>query len=172
MRLAFKSMSKKRKSRFKEYVDHPRYGDKPIYSGEIFTLEEILRAHWRYSEDSIFPETAIRAEIDKQNFSIYPRSIYVDIQKQCESCGRWFLFFAREQKYWYETLGFYIDADCVKCINCRNKEQEVKNLMSKYEQLLKDRERTEVQTMELKNIALELFQLGYITNKNKVDNIS
>ncbi|WP_151173998.1 zinc-ribbon domain containing protein [Pseudoalteromonas ruthenica] len=165
-------MSKKRKSRFKEYVDHPRYGDKPIYSGEKFTLEEILRAHWRYSEDSIFPETAIKADIEKQNYSIYPRPIYVDIQKKCESCGKWFLFFAKEQKYWYESLRFYIDADCVKCVNCRKKEQEVKHLMSKYEQLLTKSERSEAQTKDLKNIALELFQLGYIRNKNKVDKIS
>ncbi|MCG8315269.1 MAG: zinc-ribbon domain-containing protein [Pseudomonadales bacterium] len=165
-------MSKKRKSRFKDYVDHPRYGDKPIYSGEKYSLEEILRAHWRYSEDSIFLETAIKADIEKQNFSIYPRSIYVDIQKRCESCGKWFLFFAKEQKYWYETLGFYIDADCVKCVNCRKKEQEIKYLMNRYAELVKVSERTKAQTKELKNIALELFQQGYITDKRKIDNLS
>lgn len=111
------------------------------------------------------------ADTSKQNFSIYPITIYVDIEKQCIQCERWFIFFAEEQKYWYENLGFYVDADCVKCIDCRKKEQSVKHLMRQYEMLVKNDRRTENETTELKNIALELLQLGYITNKNKIDNI-
>lgn len=164
-------MSKKRKSRYKDYVPHPRYGDKPLYSGAHYSAEEIEQAHWSYERKSYFPETAIAANIDKQNYSIFPRSLYVDIEKQCRQCGRWFIFYAREQQYWYESLGFYVDADCVKCPDCRRQEQEIKTLMHAYEALLKKPDRTEEEAGQLKAIALELFQLGYIRDQHKIDRL-
>ncbi|GJM07834.1 MAG: hypothetical protein DHS20C11_01100 [Lysobacteraceae bacterium] len=98
-------MSKKRKSKYKAYVPHPRYGDKPVYSGESFTLEEIHSAFWRYRGEAVFPESAVAADVDKQNYSIFPRKVYVDIEKACRECGRHFLFYALEQRYWFEELG-------------------------------------------------------------------
>ena len=151
-------MSKKKKSCYKPYVSHPRYGDKPIYSGNNYAIEDVLSAHWQYDKESIFPETAIPADIEKQNYSLYPQKIYVDIEKQCIQCNRWFIFYAQEQKYWYETLGFYIDADCVKCVECRKKEQEIRNLMHTYEDLIKKQKRSEEEINILKNTALELYQ--------------
>lgn len=156
---------------YKEYVKHPRYGDKPKYSGYKYTVDEILQSHWHYDKETIFPETAIPADVNKQNYSIYPCNIYVDIEKQCRQCQRWFIFYAQEQKYWYEELGFAIDADCVKCIDCRKKEQTVKQMMLNYEKLVKNKNRTSDETRKLKNIALELLQLGYIKNKHKLDKI-
>lgn len=164
-------MSKKPKTRYKDYVMHPRYGNKPIYSGAKIQLDEILNGHWQYKADSIFPETAIEADTSKQNYSMYPIKIYVDIEKQCLECNRWFIFYAKEQKYWFEELGFYVDADCVKCVECRKKEQSIKQLMLDYEFLLKKSDKTKEETSTLKNVALELFQLGYIEDRNKVDKI-
>lgn len=156
---------------YKEYVNHPRYGNKPTYSGLKFTADEILNSYWAYEKDSIFPESGIEADISKQNYSSFPREIYVDIEKQCKQCNRWFIFFAKEQQYWYETLGFYIDVDCVKCIECRKKEQMIKLKMHEYEELVKNSHRIEKETNKLKNIALELFQMGYIRDRNKIGNI-
>ena len=164
-------MSKKRKSKYKAYVMHPRYGDKPLYAGNKFSLEEILSAYWGYQRETVFPETAIKADTDKQNHSGFPRGLYVDIEKQRVQCQRWFIFYAQEQKYWYETLSFYIDVDCVKCVDCRKKMQAIKQLMLDYERLVKMKTRTEDETKALKHTALELFQLGYIKDRQKVDNI-
>lgn len=165
-------MPKKRKTTSKQYVNHPRYGDRPILSGTQYSSEEVLHAHWQYKIESCFPETAIKADTSKQNYATYPIKLYVDIEKKCIQCDRWFIFFAQEQKYWFETLKFYVDADCVKCIDCRKKEQSIKRLMLDYETLVKNKNRTAKETSNLKNIALELFQLGYITNKHKIDSIS
>jgi len=44
-------------------------------------------AHWHYSSLKYFPETAIFADTSKQNFAIYPRKIYVDIEEMCEIYG-------------------------------------------------------------------------------------
>ncbi len=96
----------------------------------------------------------------------------MDLKKLCVKCNRWFLFYAEEQRYWFETLGFYIDADCTKCIDCRKKEQSIKVMQREYEVLKKNDERTVEETRKLKNIALELYQLGYIKNKSKIDEIS
>ena len=99
---------------------------------------------------------------------MFPRQYYVDIEKICAQCSRWFLFYAQEQKYWYEELQFYIDADCVKCIECRKSDQAVKAMILRYEVLVKNADRNEEEKDELKNIALELFKQGYIKNVNKI----
>ena len=48
-----------------------------------------------------------------------------------------FCFFAQEQKYWFEELRFYVDVTCVKCIECRKKDQAIKRRMHLYEVLVK-----------------------------------
>ncbi|HCE2446110.1 TPA: hypothetical protein NGU01_003126 [Vibrio parahaemolyticus] len=45
-------------------------------------------------------------------------------------------------------------------------------MQHEYEALKKNDERTVEETRKLKNIALELYQLGYIKNKSKIDEIS
>jgi Probable zinc-ribbon domain len=166
-------MSKKRKTQYKDYVMHPRYGNKPLSSGESLSLNDILNAHWRwkYSAESIFPETAILADVSKQNFSTFPIGIYVDIENQCVDCKRWFIFFAQEQRYWFEELGFYVDSTCNRCIECRKKEQVVKRLVIEYENLVNKQDRNELETSNLKQIAMELFQQGYIKNIDKVNKL-
>ncbi|MGH1541328.1 MAG: zinc-ribbon domain containing protein [Arenicella sp.] len=167
--MGIKAKRKRERSCRRNYVDHPRFGKQPIYSGARYTEDEIRSAHWRYRDESFFPETAIRADTTKQNISMSAITIYVDIEKQCRDCNRWFLFFAQEQKFWFEELQFYVDVTCVKCIECRKKEQSIKHRMHQYEALVKNENRTAKETLELKQLALELFQLGYIKNKHKLD---
>jgi hypothetical protein len=59
----------------KLFVNHPRYGDKPISTGANLSVSEIVRAHWRYNEESIFPDTAILSDTSVQNYSMYPIEI-------------------------------------------------------------------------------------------------
>ena len=164
-------MAKKRKDKQKEYVDHPRYGNKPMYSGNEFSREEIEASFWAYSGKHYFPESAIVANIEKQSDATFPRTIYVDIEQKCVGCGRCFIFFALEQKYWYEELKFYIDADCVKCVACRKQNREIKEIIQSYEILLKKEDKTDAEIRTLKDVSLELFQQGYIKNQYKIDRI-
>ncbi|GJM07835.1 MAG: hypothetical protein DHS20C11_01110 [Lysobacteraceae bacterium] len=64
-------------------------------------------------------------------------------------------------------LGFYVDADCVKCVECRKAEQQVKLLMLEYEALLKLDKRDGQESARLKEVAEELFRVGYIKNPDK-----
>ncbi len=155
----------------KNFVGHPRYGNVPLPSGNTFTKESIERGHWRYSHVKYFIESAIPADIRKQNYAVFPRSIYVDIEEQCAVCKRPFIFFAEEQKYWFEELKFWVDAHCTRCVDCRKKDQEIQSMQCLYQELLEKQERTAAETIKLKNIALELYQLGYIKDENKINSI-
>ena len=164
-------MTKHRKAAEQKYVVHPRYGSSPIPSGHRYSKSDIDRAHWRYSSLNYFPETAIPANTDKQNYCVYPRSLYVDIVERCRVCHRPFIFFAKEQQYWFETLNFWVDAHCTRCCDCRHKEHEIKSMQRTYESLVTKTPRTEAEDRELKHAALELYQLGYIRNIEKINRL-
>ncbi|MCO6042465.1 zinc-ribbon domain-containing protein, partial [Aeoliella sp. ICT_H6.2] len=119
----------------RENVLHPRYGTAPIESAYNVPYDQIVEGYWQYRHEHLYPQTAIPADLSKQNFSTFPREYYVDIQKTCRECGRPFIFFAREQQFWYEELGLYIDVDCVACYECRKEERLAKRhreVFSKY----------------------------------------
>lgn len=160
-------MSKQNK--LKKYVNHPRYGSEPLPSSEKIPADAISGGHWRYSSLKFFPETAMAADTSKQNYAIYPRGIYVDIEETCEVCSRPFIFFAKEQKHWFENLGFWVDAHCTRCTECRKKDQEIRLMQKRYQALVGSKDRTSTESRELKKIAMELYQLGYIRDANKLE---
>jgi len=157
-------MSPKKIKTARSYVEHPRYGDKPLWSRFVFSKEEIEKAHFCYRQCTYFAESAIPADIEKQNYSLYPRTIYVDLEKQCVQCQRWFIFYAEEQKHWYETLHFYIDSDCVKCCECRKLDQQQTHLVREYETLLKIENRNVKEKRRFEEVVAALAANGYIKN--------
>ena len=150
------------------FMDHPRYGDQPIVSGEGWSEAEVRRAHWSYArvnwdEKVLFPETAIRANPCRQRTDYGWRTLYVDIARRCRTCGQWFLFFALEQKFWFEELGFFIDADCVHCQHCRHAAHDEQRLKDRYAALLNQPEKTLREWRELESLGDHLFAAGHIT---------
>lgn len=160
-------MSKQKK--FIKYVNHPRYGSEPLPSSENLAVDAIESAHWRYASLHYFPQTALAADISKQKYALYPRAIYVDIEEKCQRCNRPFLFFAKEQQYWFETLGFWVDAHCTRCIECRKKDHEIRQMQKRYQELIACQKRSSAESRELKKIAMELYQSGYIRDAKKLD---
>jgi hypothetical protein len=67
--------------------------------------------------------TAVRANVENQNYSIWPRHWYIDAMFTCADCKKDFLFSADEQRFWYEGRRFYVDSRPVRCANCRKKER-------------------------------------------------
>ncbi|WP_438015124.1 zinc-ribbon domain containing protein [Sorangium sp. So ce315] len=77
---------------------------------------------WDLHPDDVrkLPRGAVRADVSRQVFGMGgPVLFYVDRQRRCRTCGEDFVFRATEQRYWYETLRFLIDADAVDCARCR-----------------------------------------------------
>jgi len=150
------------------YVPHPRYGTEPIPSGYKVDEDTIRRGHWRLSRDRIFPETVLAANTEKQNYALYPRKYYVDVERICRTCDRPFLFFAREQRYWFETLRFFVDADCVFCPECRRASRAVQRRLRRYSDLYAKPEPSRKELMFTVDDAIFLVEHGVLKNLSNV----
>jgi hypothetical protein len=141
------------------YVEHPRYGAAPRFTGldadmesmevhlhyrlRLYTkpmLNAFLRGGWQIpllDDDgpTIVPGTAIEADLTRQTPATIPVTHYYDEERRCWDCHRYFLFFAEEQRYWYEELQFSLDSDCVRCHPCRKRHQDVSKMKRDYDAL-------------------------------------
>lgn len=77
--------------------------------------------------------SAVRADISRQNYSVCPRYWYVNAIFQCARCSETFCFSAAEQKHWYEELGFYVDSYAKTCLACRQDKRKQKSLRQVYD---------------------------------------
>jgi hypothetical protein len=104
---------------------HPLFGDVPL-------LEKIYVAPngqtYPYTVFDLdykpkIPFGAIRGNVQAQIFSPFtmPIYFYVDETITCVQCRNEFIFWAREQQYWYEVLKFGLRARAIRCPTCRKK---------------------------------------------------
>lgn len=100
-------------------VVHPVYGAGPANSGIQVTADAIRRGARLYGDEEFFPGSVLVADTRRQNFAVYPKNYYVDVLNECLSCGAPFVFFAQEQKHWFETLRLHVATDCLSCSHCR-----------------------------------------------------
>ena len=94
----------------------------------------------RKMPDFLFPRcmeidfnTAIKANIRKQNCSICPRYWYVDMSIKCKECRNKFVFDTFEQRTWYEQYRFWIESIPTRCKACRKSVREEKSLRKSYD---------------------------------------
>jgi hypothetical protein len=146
-------------------VHHPRYGDTVFPTQWASTTRKIRRSFFGYQDEQIFPESSIPADVSRQNYTVMPRRYYVDILKQCRSCQRPFIFFAREQQHWYEDLGFFIEADCVCCVECRKSEQRLRSRFNRYSYAINSKNLDDKQLATLAEDAVFLFHAGLLRDE-------
>ena len=77
--------------------------------------------------------SAIRADISRQDYSVYPRCWYMDAEVKCDRCEKSFVFSADEQRFWYEDARFYVDSFPRQCKACRRELRELKSLRQEYD---------------------------------------
>jgi len=148
---------------FRDYVPHPRYGQGPRITGlnpesDYATGKVFL--HWHSSENVRIPNTAIAADLSRQKPATVAVTHYFDAKRVCADCRKPFIFFAAEQKYWYEELGFPLESDCVRCVPCRKKQQGVESTRQRYEELFHVQDRTPEQDLEMVECSLMLVEAG------------
>lgn len=69
---------------------------------------------------SSVPAGAVPGDPARQLFAYRaPKAFYVDAGRRCRGCGARFVFTAREQKRWCETLALRLDARDARCPACR-----------------------------------------------------
>ena len=161
-------MAKRNRRTITGVVSHPRYGSAVVRSGTTATPEEVRASYWQYKEADIFPESAIAADISKQNFTTFPRAYYVDMRKTCRDCKREFIFFAREQQHWYEELGFYIDADCERCFPCRKSERTIPRHFRRYSELIAKKTLTDDELVTVVRDAIALWNAGVLRDEQRL----
>lgn len=103
---------------------HPLFGEIPLVRVDYRTQSGRDSCYWTYDLDwqPPLPKGAVRGNPRKQNACFacnVPKFFYVDEEKVCVECRAKFTFWAKEQKYWYEDLGFYATSDAVRCVDCR-----------------------------------------------------
>ncbi len=161
-------MKKRKRHDSPELVTHPRYGASTISSGLSVPEDVIRQGFWRNQGDWLFPESVLIADPSKQNYSVFPRAYYVDVLRNCRKCERRFIFFAREQRYWFETLRFYVDADCVDCPVCRRDSQVTRRRLRRYSDLLQKAAPSDRELMSLVDDGAYLLTNGTLRRLDRI----
>jgi hypothetical protein len=152
---------------YSDFVEHPRYGKRPRFTGldVVNAPDGTVYCHWHSPTGVRVPATAVVAHVARQRQATLPVTHYFDAKRSCRKCGRPFLFFAEEQKYWYEELQFPLEADCLECAPCRKDEQQLRVIRQKYDALLAETARTESDTLELVECGLLLVESSVFSEK-------
>lgn len=163
--------SKKKRSATIDLVQHPRFGTAIRPAGFEVDADTVRKSFWRYGRETIFPETAIPANLQKHNYSTIPCGWYVDVLKTCRGCRRKFIFYAVEQRHWYEVLRFKLDADCVKCPECRKTDQTLRRRFQRFSKAI---QRTDLSDDELATLVLDavfLWDNGLLSKRDKLNRL-
>ncbi|WP_298867761.1 zinc-ribbon domain containing protein [uncultured Gimesia sp.] len=102
-------------------------------------------------------DSAIRADITHQNYSVCPRYWYVDAKAHCFQCKALYWFNADEQKIWYEQYRFYVHSSPKECLKCRKHNRRKKELRQEYDREIKTV--LESRDLDLKKQMAELIDL-------------
>ncbi|PZD71471.1 hypothetical protein C1752_06344 [Acaryochloris thomasi RCC1774] len=100
-------------------------------------------------------DSAVRADVSRQNYSVCPRHWYVDATFKCSRCSEKFCFTAAEQKRWYEQLGFYVDSYAKNCPTCRHDDRKMKSLRQEYDRAI-------ASTLQSKDVETKKHMAGVI----------
>jgi len=157
--------------RLANVVHHPRYGSEIVPSGRVGE-GVVIPGPPAWSEDVTFPESAIPADVRKQNFSTMSHlHWYVDTLRDCWTCDRPFLFFAREQQYWYETLRFRVETQCRDCVECRASLRSVRRRLKRYGELVGQRELPDEDLLALASDVAFLWTNGVLRDEQRLRRI-
>ena len=112
---------------------HPLYGDIPLV--ERRSRGRDGREYSWLEYDPLFqaklPKGALPGDVARQQYCTahhVPKYFYVDEQRRCVQCKETFVFSAKEQKFWYETLKFNFGSSAIRCRRCRRQKQSERAL--------------------------------------------
>ncbi|WP_435016338.1 zinc-ribbon domain containing protein [Tundrisphaera sp. TA3] len=118
------------------------------------------------------PDVVVPADLTRQNFTAYPIPHYVDVLRQCRNCGRPFIFFALEQKHWFEDLHFHIhSSQCVRCTECRRRQHHLSERLRRYSRLVVRDDLSDSELESLVGEAAYLFGTGHHVGENRLRRI-
>lgn len=152
---------------YREFREHPRFGRTPRITGlnpvvvrPVAPGMQII--NFLGHSGTRIPSTAIEADAGKQKLAIFALlsavSHYFDQHCVCTDCDLNFIFFAEEQKHWYEDLGLSLDKRCAHCVVCRKRHQALKKKLRRYEKLCQVSKLSEDEAIEMAECCLSLIE--------------
>lgn len=89
-------------------------------------------AKWLVCPQCFSEGRALRGDASRQNYEGIggPIAAFWDQTRQCGTCSKSYVFGAAEQKYWYESLVFFVESAPLECPGCR-KETRARKLAQK-----------------------------------------
>ncbi|MHC5026153.1 MAG: zinc-ribbon domain containing protein [Planctomycetota bacterium] len=175
--------------RYADYVDHPRYGRAPRWTGldpdpdapdVTFNNAPLTEKGRRECEKALgitlppldstthlIRGTAVVAGPKLDTVSCCPPSHYADLDCACIDCTRRFIFFADEQRFWYEELGFPIEAFAVRCHECRRAARGLVRARARYEELYHHENRNRGDSLEMAECCLDLMEAGVFSYRQR-----
>lgn len=149
---------------YSQYVEHPQYGRGPGYTGlNPMPYEDVVTLHWHSIKR--IPNTAIAADLARQSAATAPITHYFDVERVCRDCRRPFIFFAEEQRHWYEDLRRPIGSDGVRCMPCRDRKRSISLTQQRYDELFHIRNRTPDEDLALADCCLLLIEYSVFSRK-------
>ena len=153
-----------------ELVPHPHYGRSPQLNG-VPLKEAAAFVLYEYQPSWTFPTTRIAADSSRQNYSVMPRTDYIDVLRKCRDCRRWFVFFAKEQQHWFEQLQFFVDSACLRCAECRRQQRHKKDAQRRYAEMLAEPNPDAGQMTQLLTDTLYLYKEGVLQRQHQLDKV-
>lgn len=153
-----------------ELVPHPRYGKAPALHGVEFSHAARFGIY-QFQPAWTFPATRIRANKSKQHYSVVPKSEYCDVLCRCRDCRRWYIFFAKEQQYWFEELRFFVDSNCVRCSECGSKRRRHHRDEQEFASLQRELQPDAEQIARVLDLTIKLWERQYISKRSQLDSV-
>jgi hypothetical protein len=150
---------------YTDYVEHPRWGHTPQFTGVEPIAKPLGYRLTTYISHGLIPGTAIAADLEGQFHSPVPVLYYFDLARICADCQRPFIFYAEEQKFWYESLGFTLNSDCVRCVPCRKRLQGIAQTRERYEELSHIPSRSTAENLEMADCCLTLIEASIFPHR-------
>lgn len=121
-------------NKYDDFVEHQWYGRLPLFTDlkSKMSKADQFALHTRCGGYERVEGTAVAADMTKQRKRSYSVKYYMDEIHQCVDCRRQFIFFAREQKYWFEELQMPIEVRGRRCFECRSADRNPKIQMKRY----------------------------------------
>jgi tetratricopeptide (TPR) repeat protein len=120
-------------------IHHRIYGDIPLVERRsVYKGKELVWTEPDRTYQPPMPNGAVRGNPLAQHYCHdFPKYFYLDEPRTCVQCGRSFVFYAKEQRFWYEVLHFNFGSTAIRCLDCRKRHRTEHSLREQIGTVLK-----------------------------------